>query len=289
MKKTTLRLICLFFITFSFAQQRKTLKNTQIQISRNTKTKATYCIPIGNDSTNEWIEYVEFGGIRHHSGNNNGYKFFKNKTTTLTKENKNLITIKFRFESGDSEKLWQVWVDLNQNGVFDKSEEIVEKYTFEQNHATNEKLLTFKLDLSNAKSGITRMRIAVRNIPLFDGILSACSEFHYGEVEDYLINIKSNISNNRQTSSVKKVKNLDNKNDVVVFKTYPNPTANYLYISLPSKAKNTSYEIINCIGSVVKSETKIPSKISVSNLKSGIYFLKINDGQKIRASRFVKK
>lgn len=73
-------------------------------------------------------------------------------------------------------------------------------------------------------------------------------------------------------------------------KIFPNPTQNTLNIKLPTPlSRNTKVLIFNTLGHVAQKETILTqeSNIDVSQLKSGIYFLKINMDEKEVIKRFV--
>lgn len=69
---------------------------------------------------------------------------------------------------------------------------------------------------------------------------------------------------------------------------YPNPATNVLYVNLSSI--NYSLEVINLIGEVVlKAENKSnTTSLELSNLKSGVYYLKISSERKQKQMKFVK-
>ena len=69
---------------------------------------------------------------------------------------------------------------------------------------------------------------------------------------------------------------------------YPNPATNVLYVNLSSI--NYSLEVINLMGEVVlKAENKSnTTSLELSNLKSGVYYLKISSEGKQKQMKFVK-
>lgn len=78
-----------------------------------------------------------------------------------------------------------------------------------------------------------------------------------------------------------------NYNDVVGFNIYPNPVFDFLNISVFG-TEAQSYEIINTLGQVViKGNYK--ESINVYKLKSGIYILKLNIGEKHKIKQFIKQ
>nr|WP_239761765.1 T9SS type A sorting domain-containing protein [Tenacibaculum finnmarkense] len=70
---------------------------------------------------------------------------------------------------------------------------------------------------------------------------------------------------------------------------YPNPAVNFVHVNLASKAKNTSYKIINITGSTVQKGRLNTAKLNVTNLSSGMYILEVYDGQKVLTTKLLKK
>ncbi|MBL4906720.1 MAG: DUF5011 domain-containing protein, partial [Sneathiella sp.] len=72
------------------------------------------------------------------------------------------------------------------------------------------------------------------------------------------------------------------------FKLHPNPVkGNILNIELP-EGDHFSYRIINMIGQTVKTG-EASKQINVSNLKSGMYFIEVNDGEEVMTKKFIKE
>lgn len=69
---------------------------------------------------------------------------------------------------------------------------------------------------------------------------------------------------------------------------YPNPAINYLNVDFSDVNHLTNYKIISTIGQVV-SEGSFLNQIDISNLKAGLYFLKIlEDNQVVVTTNFIK-
>ena len=73
---------------------------------------------------------------------------------------------------------WRVWIDLNQDGDFNDSGELV----LEDNPG-NQSIQELIFIPNSAVEGITRMRVSMKK----DGFPSSCESFIEGEVEDYSI------------------------------------------------------------------------------------------------------
>ena len=72
---------------------------------------------------------------------------------------------------------------------------------------------------------------------------------------------------------------------------YPNPTSDVLYIDNPNFEKINSLEIISINGTIVKQENRTSNlqSIEVSNLQTGVYFVKIQINNEVLNYKFIKK
>ena len=73
---------------------------------------------------------------------------------------------------------------------------------------------------------------------------------------------------------------------------FPNPTTQFLNISAPSSIYESSeFVIFNSFGEIVKTGkiNSYPNKVDVTQLSSGVYFLKLGRGAHVRLERFVVK
>jgi hypothetical protein len=140
----------------------------------------TYCACKGSSPWKEWIAKVQFGTINHLSIKE-GFGNFTHQTTTVNRGSSYPIAVTqgFSWETDPSNASQQgrVWIDFNQNGVFDATEIAA---SFSRN-ATNANITIPK----TAKLGNTRMRISLKT----NGIPMPCDTFDRGEVEDYTLNI----------------------------------------------------------------------------------------------------
>lgn len=70
---------------------------------------------------------------------------------------------------------------------------------------------------------------------------------------------------------------------------YPNPATDSFKLTLPSESKNsnTDVSIYDVTGRKVKS-FKMADSYNVSDLQKGVYLIKVNDGQNIKATKLIK-
>lgn len=71
---------------------------------------------------------------------------------------------------------------------------------------------------------------------------------------------------------------------------YPNPTADFLYLEIKDWDLHSTYEIFKVNGEVILSEKIVSSsKIDVSKLSSGIYFVRLKSGKNSQTFKFIKE
>ncbi|WP_408041502.1 fibronectin type III domain-containing protein [Tenacibaculum amylolyticum] len=235
----------------------------------------TYCQAKGNSTSIAWIDYVALGGMSKASGSNGGYANFTNKTATVRKGRSYLLTVSAGYASGGNRPnmFFAVWIDFNQNGRFDNNERVMTTASNQDGNRSTSISIP-----GNAKSGKTRMRVAMRN----NREPSPCGTFSSGEVEDYTVN----ISNSGFFNGVTGIDSQENTSELFI---YPNPAKNTLKVQLTTTVKDNVYRIININGQVVQSGKLDTSDLDISNLNSGIYILEVNNGVKTFKQKLIKK
>ena len=235
----------------------------------------TYCSAQGNSTSTAWIDYVAVGGMSKSSGSNGGYANFTNKVGNLSKGGSSLITVSAGYASSNNRPtmFFAVWIDFNQNGSFDNNERIMTNASSQQGNRST----SFSIPHS-AKSGKTRMRVAMRH----NREPNPCGSFSSGEVEDYSIKIGSGgfivgLDGTPQEDAISKML------------VYPNPGTNEIQVKLPDTGKMMHYRIINSIGKVVLFGDLNSSRINISSLNTGMYFIEVSNGEKLFKSKLMKK
>ena len=240
----------------------------------------SYCATKGNRVTFEWIDYVSFGGMTNTTAANGGYgNFTATKTATVARGSSNQIVVSAGFSGTAYNEYFTVWIDYNGDGDFtDAGEEIV------TGNSTSSGNRTANITIpASAKLGVTRMRVSMK----YNAKSTPCETFADGEVEDYAVNITASGSSLNTIYADVDGDEFTNQRilDLVAF---PNPAKNFIQVRLNSKAENLTYRVVNTLGQVVKHGKLNKNNINVSNLKSGIYVLEVNDGQKSITTKLVK-
>ena len=192
-----------------------------------------------------------------------GYEDFTSSTTILGKVERGgsypaTVTI-----SGFDNDQTAIWIDYNQNGIFEDSEKSV---------LSNAATAVGTVEVpSDAKLGVTRMRVRMS----YNAAPLACGTTTFGQVEDYNVEIF--------TPGTLAVSN----NVVSAVALYPNPFHDVLRISDVKDVKSVSVHDVS--GRQVK--TLVPAEeLNLSNLQQGVYIvnLQMKDGS-VKSFKVIKK
>lgn len=145
-------------------------------------TPISYCTSLGSNYSYEWISSVAIGTFTNTS-TAAGYTDFTSKTVNLTAGVSNNITLTPGFTSTTYSEYWKIWVDLNKDGDFDDTNELVfDAGTMSKTAVTG----TLTIPATTA-AVTTRMRVSMK----YNAAQTACETFSYGEVEDYTVVISA--------------------------------------------------------------------------------------------------
>jgi len=78
-------------------------------------------------------------------------------------------------------------------------------------------------------------------------------------------------------------------NVITSFKIYPNPASDFIYVGDNNFISNRYYEILDINGKLIQKGQLSESRITTGNLLSGIYFVKIYDGNTVSTQKFIKQ
>ena len=174
-----------------------------VDISSCDNCETDYCLSQGNSTNYEYIKKVKLQDINNNSGNNNGYADFTHLSTDLYRGQSKSIHLKPGFVNYSELEYWTVWVDWNQDGDFeDSNEQEVRKRSWGN--------VWGKISVPHdASLGATQMRISMK----YGDYAAPCQDIQYGEVEDYTIIVKNfhdfNTASNDELQLVATKKNND--------------------------------------------------------------------------------
>lgn len=233
-----------------------------------------YCSSSGLNASQTYIDFVSLYDLSNTSGTDGGYGNYTSKVANVYTGV--LTSLYFRTNSLQT-VYWKVWIDYNQNGTFDSSEEVASVTSTNQAY----QMATITIP-SSAASGATRMRVSAK----VGSAPTACEVFGEGEVEDYTVNIISYLFN----AFAENINNINNENAVNTLNLYPNPAIDRVQLQF-AHVPETEISVYNSNGKLVTSVLPAENKVEliVSDYPAGLYFVKYHNGVETKISKFIKK
>ena len=146
------------------------------------------CIPVGSDcSFGDGIYYFELGDILNERiPCNVGYTDFISLSTNLDRSQESFtVTVKTLFDDPDVEK-FSMWIDLNDNGVFDDSEILISSEVIPASNTEFSYDFTLPTD---AALGQHLLRIRAGDTSHEGDLDNPCSVMEFGTTHDYSVKI----------------------------------------------------------------------------------------------------
>ncbi|MBF4508141.1 fibronectin type III domain-containing protein [Flavobacterium sp. JLP] len=258
-----------YLFTVKAKDRAKNLSDASNTVTVTTDKEILYCTSAGTDTEKGHINKVLLNSIDNTTkGGIGGYSDFTTISTNLAKGQSNTITIETWTSNGKS-NVFAVWIDLNGDKDFEDANELIWSSALVTSTA-----VTGNFTIPNtAVNGSTRMRISMKQ----SGTPDSCETFALGEVEDYTVNIQSNLSVEDHDAS----KNLG-------YILHPNPAHDKLFVRIPEN-KTATYKITNVVGQNIDEGKVDEAGINISRIGSGIYIIELNDGEKSVFKKFIKK
>ena len=144
----------------------------------------TYCAASGQQPWQQWISNVTFGAINNDSGKSQ-YTDYTDLSTTVNAGASYPISMQATFSWTQWDEYFSVWIDYNQDGVFDDATELAFQGISPGGTAPQTvPPLTGNISIpASAVNGATGMRVIMSQ----EGYASSCGSFVFGEVEDYAV------------------------------------------------------------------------------------------------------
>ncbi len=166
-----------------------------------------------------------------------------------------------------------VWIDYNQNGVFDPSE--FTTFIPDASSGTFTGSVTIP---TSSLTGQTGMRIMSSDE--YIDYTSPCTSIYYGEVADFTITIES-------STYVPSAANAD-----FTVSAFPNPATKTVTIkALGTPGENPAVTLTDVTGRVIEKAvmTNNTTSLDMVNLAAGVYLIKYEDGKYVRVIRITKE
>lgn len=149
-------------------------------------TDLPYCLSNSVDAKDEWIANVTINNLNNSTLSNDGYGDFTNLSADLMTYQTYTIGLSPGYSGFGYNEWFTVFIDFNQDGDFDDSDEEV----FDVGGTTNTPVQGSVFVPGDAVIGSTRMRVVMK----FNNEPTACEQgIAHGEVEDYCVNIMEGV------------------------------------------------------------------------------------------------
>ncbi|WP_299455216.1 GEVED domain-containing protein [uncultured Microscilla sp.] len=231
-----------------------------------------YCDANAENTNSEYFIRVQLGAIDNSSASS-GYADYTTMSANVSRGQTHNMVVTTNI-SWNASKL-SVWVDWNQDGDFDDS-----------NEAT---ILTgvgpYNVALqvpTGAKLGSTRMRMRISYANAWSG---PCGDGWTGEVEDYTVNVKEASGSSQEAET--------GKPKIILEATaYPNPSPNGQYtVEVPAngQAQQMNIRVFSLQGNLITSKTAEGNRttLSLQGLGKGLYHMQVISGGKVYNKKLI--
>lgn len=248
-----------------------TLLTNDQDITNNSSLKTVEhlaCEPSSNCDFGDGFVKFQIGTIDNVSScSPDGYGDFTNLNASLSVE----VPIDVTVASGYDDQLFSVFIDFNDNFVFEESELVITDVAIpsENTNVT----VSFTLPDDSAIAGTHLLRARASWSESDPTSADACVDFTYGETEDYTVTIETTLS----------TESTDFNN--ASFTIYPISDRNYeVNFSGTANFGDLEVEVYNAIGQVIfkqalnQNGTSYKTVLNFQNQASGVYLAKVFNG-----------
>jgi hypothetical protein len=218
------------------------------------------------------------------NGNGAGYVDERDLITDLDRSNtNNVYTLQAQHNwntAADNEGL-SVWIDFDDSGTFEVSERLISGEGFQTNNALEDFTLTIPTD---ANLGSHVLRVKAIDVTDVGDILDPCSDFAFGEVHDYTVNIIDTALSNGDF-------------ELGEFNIFYEDNNQFL-ISLPTSIINERLNLFvyNTLGQTLLWKTLenengngYEFRLDMSYVSTGVYFVRIGNNNTSSVKRIIVK
>ena len=235
-----------------------------------------YCVSKGSSQAYEYLARVSLGSINRTSGADGGYYNGTALNTNVAAGSSQTMTLAFGYTGTVYTEYVSVFVDWNQNGIF----ETAERMDYGSAATTGPLTSTWTVP-ATAKNGTTRLRVVLSD----NGATPACGTYSYGETEDYSITV---MGGTMAAPASKPLAGTPLGHEAAqVLAVYPNPATEVLRLSLPGTA--VTVEIADVRGVRLRNVPFANGEVNISSLAKGLYIITVSNGEKTFRQRFVKE
>jgi len=240
-----------------------------------TTTTTPNCASKSDFPWHDWIARVQLANVDQQS-QKASYTLYTT-TANLKAGGTFPITLTTGFSWFTFGEFWKVWIDYNQDGLFEEPGELV--FSGQLNKpadGTLESALSGIVRVpATAKTGTTRMRVSMKR----GAFATACETLPFGEVEDYAVHIDPVLMAPPGAATVKA------KNTYGLY-LFPNPADHAVMLNLNEYAGlPAQVSVMDALGRLIKTvdlgtEAPLIYELSLEGIANGHYFVELRvEGQ----------
>ncbi|MFD0963445.1 reprolysin-like metallopeptidase [Pseudofulvibacter geojedonensis] len=232
------------------------------------------CASVANTTYQTSTTRVAFNTIDNPSAKPAGYSDYTAMSTDVNRESSYPLTIQANTD-GNYTTISTVWVDWNQNCVFDVATEEYDLGSANNvaDGATSNSGLSIMVP-SDAALGATTMRVTTK----YSSAATSCENGHDAEVEDYTVNVQESLS--------------VVQSDFNTFSLIPNPTEGIVNLTISTTDK-VNISLFDIRGRLVFDNTYqnnssvFNQEINLGELPSGMYIFTVTSGAKKATQKLI--
>ncbi len=238
------------------------------------------CSPIGNCSLGDGLTRFAIGTIDNSSGcSSNGFGDFTNLNTELDIDTEVDVTVR----SGFADQLLSVWIDYNDNFVFEADELVIFDFPLPISGTNYTTTFNIPNDLGLVGTHLLRARVGWETS---EGTINdPCVDFTWGETEDYTVTILDGTLSTAQ-----------NDFNTAAFMVYPLENKMYELLFQPkTDLGDMKVTVFNTLGQqIMMSEMRFQgnaykTQLDFEGTATGTYLVKVSNGNYSTVKRVIVK
>ncbi|RFN57847.1 GEVED domain-containing protein [Marixanthomonas ophiurae] len=236
------------------------------------------CLPTADCSDGDGIEYFVIGTIDNTTScSPNGYGDYTDLNTELDIDS----TVEVTIASGFISQIFSLWIDYNDNSVFDSDELLIEDVAIP--NAGEEVTVSIAIPDDQALLGTHLLRVRAGYSETEDTTADPCIDFTWGETEDYTVTITDpNLAVGQQEF---------NNTDVLIYRV-----SNKIYevsFNTTTDFGTINYEVFNTLGQKItagnmdNSNDGYKTTVNLASVASGMYLVKLYNNEFSTVKRLI--
>ncbi len=236
------------------------------------------CLPTGDCSFGDGFEHFVIGTIDNSSScSPNGYGDYTNLNTELDFNS----TVDVTVASGFNNQIFSLWIDYNDNSVFDANELLIEDVAIPTSGV--DVTTSFSIPEDPSLLGTHLLRVRAGWADSEDTTADPCIDFTYGETEDYTVTIiDPDLAIGQQDF---------NNTDVLIY-----PVSNKIYevsFNTTTDFGTIDYEVFNTLGQKITTgdmdngNDGYKTIINLASVASGMYLVKLYNNEFSTVKRLI--